>query len=220
AALPSAFSLRKRRDGPAALLVAPSGKMIRVTSSVLFAVKEAIMSAQSEGKTALLLIDIQQGIINAPDGLYEAETIIGRCADLLQRARVAGIPVLHVQHSEEGSELERLSPDWYHHPSVAPKGGEPVVEKTTSSAFVSGELDMRLKEAGINQLVIAGLQTDYCIDTNCRVARNLGYDVVLVSDAHSTFDGSGLTAAQIITHHNRVLGSSTVQLRETAEIAF
>lgn len=178
------------------------------------------MATQANGKTALLLIDIQQGLVNSPDGLYEAETIIGRCADLLQRARSAGVPVLHVQHSEEGSELERLSPDWYHHPSVAPKGNEPIIEKTTSSAFVSGELDMRLKEAGIKQLVIAGLQTDYCIDTNCRVARNLGYEVVLAADAHSTFDGSGLTAAQIIAHHNRVLGSSAVQLRKAAEISF
>lgn len=172
------------------------------------------------GKTALLLIDIQQGLIDSPDGLYEADDVIGRCADLLQRARAAGVPVLHVQHNEEGSELDRASPGWQTHPSVAPKGGEPVIEKTTSSAFISGELDQKLKAAGIDKLVIAGLQTDYCIDTNCRVARNLGYDVTLAADAHSTFDGSGLTAAQIIAHHNRVLGSSTVRLRKAAEIVF
>jgi nicotinamidase-related amidase len=172
------------------------------------------------GKTALLLIDIQQGLIDSPEGLHDAEVIIGRCADLLQRARVAGVPVLHVQHNEEGSELDRNSPGWQTHASVAPKAGEPVIEKTTSSAFITGELDQRLKSAGIDKLVIAGLQTDYCIDTNCRVARNLGYDVTLAADAHSTYDGSGLTAAQIIAHHNRVLGSSTVRLRKAAEIAF
>lgn len=172
------------------------------------------------GKTALLLIDIQQGLIDSPEGLHDAEVIIGRCADLLQRARVAGVPVLHVQHNEEGSELDRNSPGWHTHASVAPKAGEPVIEKTTSSAFITGELDQKLKSAGIDKLVIAGLQTDYCIDTNCRVARNLGYDVTLAADAHSTYDGSGLTAAQIIAHHNRVLGSSTVRLRKAAEIAF
>lgn len=178
------------------------------------------MATQSGGKTALLLIDIQLGLINAPQGLHEAEAIIGRCADLLRRARQSGVPVLHVQHHEEGSELERLSPDWYHHPDVAPIAGEPVIEKETSSAFVSGELDERLREAGIGKLIIAGLQTDYCIDTNCRVARNLGYDVTLASDAHSTYDGGGLTAAQIIGHHNRILGSSTVTLRPAAEVVF
>ncbi|HWT99643.1 MAG TPA: cysteine hydrolase family protein [Terriglobales bacterium] len=172
------------------------------------------------GKTALLLIDIQQGLIDSPEGLHDAEAIIGRCADLLRRARKAGVPVLHVQHNEEGSELDRNSPGWQTHASVTPKASEPVIEKTTSSAFITGELDQRLKSAGINKLVIAGLQTDYCIDTNCRVARNLGYDVTLAADAHSTYDGSGLTAAQIIAHHNRVLGSSTVRLRKAAEIAF
>jgi len=178
------------------------------------------MTEQAKGKTALLLIDIQQGLIDSPEGLHEASATIGRCADLLTRARAAGIPVLHVQHNEPGSELDRNDPGWLTHPSVAPAKGEPVFEKTTSSAFIDGALDKHLRVAGITDLVIAGLQTDYCIDTNCRVARNLGYRVTLAKDAHSTYDGSGLTAAQIITHHNRVLGSSTVTLKPAAEITF
>jgi nicotinamidase-related amidase len=174
------------------------------------------------GKPALLLIDIQRGLVDSPEGLHQADAVIGRCADLLRRARAAGLPIIHVQHYEEGpgSDLPRLSAAWMHHPAVAPIGGEPVFEKTTSSAFIDGALDRHLRSAGIDHLVIAGLQTDYCIDTNCRVARNLGYRVTLASDAHSTYDGSGLTAAQIIAHHNRILGSSTVTTRLTADIAF
>jgi nicotinamidase-related amidase len=171
-------------------------------------------------KTALLLIDIQRGLVEAPEGLYQSEAIVGRCADLLRRARAAAIPVLHVQHNEPDSELERLSSTWEIDPAVAPEAGEPVFEKTTSSAFIDGALDGHLRAAGISHLVIAGLQTDYCIDTNCRVARNLGYQVTLASDAHSTYDGGGLTAAQIVVHHNRILGNSTVTLRKAAEIQF
>jgi nicotinamidase-related amidase len=179
------------------------------------------MAPDSAGKTALLLIDIQLGLVAAPEGLHQAEAVVARCADLLRRARAAAIPVFHVQHDGgEGDDLARLSPGWQLHEAVAPLAKEPVTEKSTSSAFISGELDRRLRDAGIGKLVIAGLQTDYCIDTNCRVARNLGYEVVLVADAHSTYDGGGLTAAQIIAHHNRVLGSSTVTLRPAAEIVF
>jgi nicotinamidase-related amidase len=178
------------------------------------------MTKTESRKTALLLIDIQQGLVDSPEGLHEAAAIIGRCAALLNRARAAGVPVLHVQHNEAGSELERLSPGWRHHAEVAPIAGEPVIEKTTSSAFIDGTLDRLLRGAGVTQLVIAGLQTDYCIDTNCRVARNLGYEVTLAADAHSTYDGSGLTATQIITHHNRILGSSTVTLQPAADIVF
>lgn len=174
------------------------------------------------GTTALLLIDIQRGLVDSPEGLYQADAIVGRCADLLQRARAAALPVVHVQHHEEGpgSDLPRLSTAWMHHPAVTPINGEPVFEKTTSSAFIDGALDLHFRSAGIDHLVIAGLQTDFCIDTNCRVARNLGYRITLACDAHSTYDGGGLTAAQIITHHNRVLGSSTVTPCLTAEIAF
>jgi nicotinamidase-related amidase len=178
------------------------------------------MTKTQTGKTALLLIDIQRGLVDSPEGLHDAAAIIGRCAGLLTRARAAHLPVLHVQHNEAGSELERLAPGWQLHAAVAPIDGEPVFEKTTSSAFIDGALDRHLRAAGITQLVIAGLQTDYCIDTNCRVARNLGYDVTLAADAHSTYDGGGLTAAQIITHHNRILGSSAVTLRSAADIVF
>lgn len=177
--------------------------------------------AKQDGRTALMLIDIQNAIINAPEGLYQGEAIIGRCADLLKRARAAGVPVLHVQHHEgPGSEMERLTPAWEHHASVTPKDGEPVFEKTVPSAFIDGSLDRHLRDAGIATLIIAGLQTDYCIDTNCRVANNLGYDVILISDAHSTFDGPDVTASQIISHHNRVLSSSMVTLQKAAEVVF
>jgi len=179
------------------------------------------MAPQADGKTALLLIDIQRGLVEAPEGLYQADAVVGRCADLLQRARTAATPIFHVQHDGgAGDDLARLSPGWQLHESVAPVSGEPVTEKSTSSAFISGELHRRLQAAGITRLIIAGLQTDYCIDTNCRVARNLGYDVTLAADAHSTYDGGGLSAAQIIAHHNRILGSSTVTLRPAAEIVF
>ncbi len=172
-------------------------------------------------KTALLLIDIQQGLVDAPEELHQADIIIARCADLLQRARAAGTPVFHMQHDGgPGDDLERLTPGWRLHGAVAPTDGEKVIEKSTSSGFVGGELDQRLRAAGITRLVIAGLQTDFCIDTNCRVACNLGYEVILATDAHSTYDGSGLTAAQIIAHHNRILGTSSVTPRAAAEIAF
>lgn len=180
-----------------------------------------MLTAAKNGKAALLLIDIQQCLVDGPEELYQAEVVIGRCADLLHRARAAGMPVLHVQHNDgPGSDLERLSPGWQHHPAVKPSTGEPVFEKMTPSAFVSGNLDRYLHAAGITKLIIAGLQTDYCVDTNCRVARNLGYDVILVSDAHSTFDGPDVTAAQIIAHHNRILSSSTVVLQKAADILF
>ena len=59
--------------------------------------------------------------------------------------------------------------------------------------------------AGIERVIVAGLQTEFCIDTTCRAAMAPGLRVVLVSDGHTTFDTPDLSAAQIIAHHNRTL---------------
>jgi nicotinamidase-related amidase len=174
-------------------------------------------------KSALLLIDIQLGLLTEPACVHRGREVVALAAGLLRQARAAHWPVIHVRHDggPDDPELGRATPGWLHHPDVAPARGEPIIDKTTSSAFVSGELDRLLRNQGIGGLIIAGLQTDYCIDTNCRVACNLGYDVTLAADAHSTYDGGDLTAAQIIGHHNRILSSSgMVQLQPAGEIRF
>jgi nicotinamidase-related amidase len=67
-------------------------------------------------------------------------------------------------------------------------------------------------------VIITGVQTEYCVDTTCRRAYSLGYHVVLIRDAHSTYDTNTLTASQIIAHHNNILGGWFAELKETSEI--
>jgi len=67
--------------------------------------------------------------------------------------------------------------------------------------------------------------TDYCVDTTSRRAVSVGYDVTLVSDAHTTIDNKLLTAAQIIAHHNALLdgfdaGSHSVTVKPADEVEF
>ena len=90
--------------------------------------------------------------------------------------------------------------------------GEPLIGKRQCSAFQGTDLHGRLSALGVRQIVVAGLQTQFSIDTACRVAVTLGYSVVLASDSHTTFDTPILTAAQIIAHHHRTLrGVATIQ---------
>jgi nicotinamidase-related amidase len=98
--------------------------------------------------------------------------------------------------------------------------GDVVVQKQTPDAFHETNLHRELESKGIKKLVIAGLQTEYCIDTTCRRAFSLGYDVILVKDAHSTWDSPRFTAKQIIEHHNHVLGGLFVTLKNEREIEF
>lgn len=78
----------------------------------------------------------------------------------------------------------------------------------------------RAGTAGIGRLVIAGLQTESCIDTAGRAARSLGYKVTLAGDAHATFDNPVLAAAKIIEHHSRVLSGIVHAVAPASSIAF
>jgi nicotinamidase-related amidase len=171
--------------------------------------------------TALLLVDIQQCMFTPPLVPYQGDAVVARIAALLARARARRAPIFHVQHEGgEGSGLAKGSPGWAHHPAVAPRAGEPVVEKRHSSAFHATELHAQLTRSGIDHLVIAGLQTEYCVDSACRTAVALGYRVTLVADGHTTFDTPILPAVQIIAHHNHTLDGSLVTLATAENAAF
>ena len=170
--------------------------------------------------TALLLIDIQQGLFDEGP-IYRAEEMVKNAASLLAKARAAGIPIVHVQHDGgAGDSLEKGKPGFDTHPAVAPKAGEHRVTKIHCSSFVDTGLDAKLKELGVTDLVIAGLQTDFCIDTACRVAHSLGYKVTLAEDAHSTFDSNLLTAQQIIAHTSNIIKNRFARMIPAAAITF
>jgi nicotinamidase-related amidase len=166
--------------------------------------------------TALLLVGIQKGLFLPPLEPHQGEEVVARIAILLERARTQRTPIFHIRHDGgERSALAKGSPGWFHHPAVAPRGNEPVIDKRHSSAFHETDLHARLSQLGIDHLVIAGLQTEYCVDSACRTAVALGYRVTLVKDGHTTYDTPILSAAQIIMHHNHTLDGSLVDLATT-----
>lgn len=171
--------------------------------------------------TALLIIDMQLGNFQGSDPVYDGEKLLSKVQRLIGKARDEGVPIFYVQNKgSKGDPDEIGTPGWEFHPIIAPKGGDVVIEKETPDAFHRTTLSQKLRSKGAERLVIAGLQTEYCVDTTCRRAYSLGYDVVLVKDAHSTWGSSSLTAEQIINHHNQVLGGWFVTLKNLNEIEF
>lgn len=171
--------------------------------------------------TALLVIDVQQGMFMLSRSPYQGDQVVERIASLLKRARTHDAPIFHVRHN--GGIGHILAPDtagWNFHPAVAPQENEPVVDKRHSSAFQNTTLDEQLKLSRIDKLVIAGMQTEYCVDSACRAAAALGYQLVLVSDAHTTFDTPILSAEQIIAHHNLTLSDGFGDLARADQISF
>ncbi len=143
--------------------------------------------------SALLLIDVQQGFDDPKWGLRNNPDAESNIALLIGSWRDKKRPVIHVQHcsTEPDSPLRPELPGCQFKPEANPIEGEPVFKKTVNSAFIGTELESYLKNSGIEHLVIVGLTTDHCVSTTTRMAGNLGFTVVLVSDATATFDRIG-----------------------------
>lgn len=152
--------------------------------------------------SALLIVDVQEFLI---EHAYEGYALAERIANIVSKARHQQIPVLFIQHCEPEGEFQIGTPTWQIHHAVRPLDNEPVIPKFACDSFFNTALRDELASREINHLIIAGLQTEYCIDTTCRRAVSFGYDVTLLGDCHSTLDNSVLKAAQIIAHHNAVL---------------
>ena len=171
---------------------------------------------------AVVVIDVQVGMFHASDPVYRGDELLTRISHLLAKVRQAHIPIIYIQHGSErkGHPLEYGTEGWQIHPSIAPQQGDTIIEKQMPDAFYKTDLHHFLSAHGIKHLIIAGIQTEFCVDTTCRQACSLEYDVTLVSDAHSTWDRELLTAPQIIAHHNSLLSDWFVTAKNERDIYF
>jgi nicotinamidase-related amidase len=150
---------------------------------------------------ALLVIDVQNGIVT---GTYNRDGVVRNIGTLIDQARAENVPVLWVQHSDDG-ELSRDSEGWQYVPELVRGDSEPVVHKRYADAFEDTDLEKLLAELRVGRLVVTGAQTDECIRSTIHGAFTRGYDVTLVGDAHTTEDLSEYGAPrpeQVIAHTN------------------
>ncbi len=155
---------------------------------------------ENRPNTALLVIDVQNGVVA---GAHERDTVVANIGSLVDRARQEQVPVVWVQHSDE--QLERGSEAWGIVPELSPGDGEPLVEKHYGDSFEDTTLEAVLSGLGVGRLVVAGAQTDACVRSTLHGAFVRGYDATLVSDAHTTEVLSAWGAPppdQVIAHTN------------------
>jgi len=155
---------------------------------------------ENRPNTALLVIDVQNGVVA---GAHQRDTVVANVGSLVDRARQEQVPVVWVQHSDE--ELERGSEAWRIVPELAPGDAEPLVEKHYGDSFEDTTLETVLSELGVGRLVVVGAQTDECVRSTIHGAFVRGYDTTLVGDAHTTEDLTAFGAPppdQVIAHTN------------------
>lgn len=166
-------------------------------------------------QVGLLLVDLQTGVFQSSEisPAHDSETLLANARALLEAARRAGVPILHVQHcGAPGDVLERGAPGWPIYPPLSPQAGEAVVQKSTSDAFENTGLLELLRQRGMTALVVTGIQSEHCVATTCRRAVALGCRVLLARDGHGTWPDDRRTAPEIVEQQNHELESIGVEL--------
>ena len=135
-------------------------------------------------RTAVIIMDFQKRIV--ANFASDPEGVVQRAAQVLDGARRAGIPVIHVEH--RGGALQEYAPDVEIHQGVAPVAGDRVVTKVRTSPFSTTALDVMLREMGRDNLVLMGVSTSGCVLSTMRWAADINYSVMVVKDACSDPD--------------------------------
>jgi len=157
------------------------------------------------GRSALLVVDVQVGVMSQ---LWDSTRTIGTVSQAVERARLQGIPIVWILHTAE--HLPKGSDEWQLVPKLVPAEGEPILDKVYNSAFAETELQSELERLGITHILLCGAATNWCIRATAYGALDRGYDLTLISDAHTTADmedegGSSIPAKGIIEELNIVM---------------
>ena len=165
-------------------------------STTLRALAGLPVAPPSLADSTLIMIDCQNTYTRGVMELEGVQAALDEAAALLDRARSAGIPIIHIQHSDgPGSLYDIDGESGAIVARVAPRDGEPVVVKSYPNSFVGTDLDERLQASKASNLLIAGFMTHMCVNSTARGAFNLGYAPTVVAAATATraLPGSGGT---------------------------
>jgi nicotinamidase-related amidase len=169
---------------------------------------------------ALLVIDEQ---IGAFDGkllppIYMADQLLTQTMKLIEAARNANVPVIYIQHCADEGLLVKGTEAWPIHPMIAPKEGDHVIEKFSSSAFEGTNLGDALSHKEVQGIVVCGLQSEHCISNTTLDALSRGMNVYVCGDAHSTWSTEETLAAEIIAERNEDLAKNGALVAPASEI--
>lgn len=138
-------------------------------------------------ETALVIVDVQESFRHCPYwNARDVQTFLNRLQSLIDGARERGLPVVQIFHVEETGAFSLASGHvrTFAGLAIAP---DVVFQKHRHSALVDTGLNVWLVEHGIRRLIIAGIRTEQCCETNARHASDSGYQVDFVTEATLTF---------------------------------
>jgi len=148
-------------------------------------------------KTALVVIDLQKGIVGRQTAPHASDLVVKNAAALAEACRKNGMPVflVRVALSPDGKnalhpvadapmQFQKPPPDWTEIvPEMGPKPGDLVITKRQWGAFYGTELDLEFRRRGITAMILCGISTNIGVESTARFAYEYGYNQVFAEDA-------------------------------------
>jgi nicotinamidase-related amidase len=172
--------------------------------------------------TALLVIDVQRGAFDGErcPPIDRSDELIEHAASLIGAARAAGAPIVFIQHCDAPNQVfEEGTAHWELHERLVPLEGDVVMTTYESSAFDGTALATTLVELNAQQLILCGLQSEFCVYNTAKSALVAGYEVMIAQDGHSTWPSDGKSASAISDEVNAKLEASGAVVQPSATLA-
>lgn len=152
----------------------------------------------------LIVIDVQKGITD--ERLYDFDGFIRNVTSIIDAARKNNVEVIYVQHDDgPGTGFSFGDKDFEIADQVAPKENEKIFIKTINSCFGNNDLANYLRESREKDLMIVGLQTNFCIDASVKSAFERGYKVIIPKGTNSTFDNDYMDRETTYKYYNDMM---------------
>ncbi|MBU8875888.1 cysteine hydrolase [Reyranella sp. MMS21-HV4-11] len=151
----------------------------------------------------LLIIDAQREYTDGMLPLTGVQPAVDALAVLLEKARKAGAPVVHVRHQSKGKAFNPSSTGYEIVKELTPRDGETIVDKGMPNSFAGTDLATRLAAIGRKNLIVGGFMTHMCVSATVRAATDQGYMSTIAADTVATRDlpdatGDGTIGADAI----------------------
>ncbi len=168
-----------------------------------------------------MVVDTQIVITNKD--LYQFEAFVSNVKALIQKAREKGIEVIYVRHDDgAGEELTKGKPGYEIYEAFSPAEGEKIFDKHYNSAFRETGLLEYLLSKKQTQVMITGLQTDYCIDATVKCGFEHGLQIIVPAYANSTVDNEFMSAEKTYQYYNEFMWkgryAKCISMKETIDL--
>ncbi|HWS30622.1 MAG TPA: cysteine hydrolase family protein [Clostridia bacterium] len=153
-------------------------------------------------KSCFLVVDVQNLLVE--DCTYRGHEMLDTIKRLLAFCRKKGVEIVYVRHEEKNGALTKDTEPWQIYSEVAPLGGERVFDKRHSSSFYQTGLKEYLREKGIQTIILAGMETGFCINATVQAGFEHGFEMLIPESGHTAGDYGApfMSAERSVTYHN------------------